>query len=220
MRAGQLSTQNPVFEALSPGASATNSVSVSTTGSVRRVLTTCFLPFLILFPVAQALFDLEAQNNELKADLKDLYINGAQEVDISPSRQAVVIQVPFRLLKAFHKIQQRLVRELEKKFSGKDVVLVANRRINPVPKSGFARARPRSRTLTAVHANLLEDLVYPTEIVGKRQRYRLDGSRLLKVYLDPKDRNTTEYKLDTFAGVYKKMTGKEVTFEFPVAESA
>lgn len=220
MRAGQLSTQNPVFEALSPGASATNSVSVSTTASVRRVLTSCFLPFLILFPVAQALFDLEAQNNELKADLKDLYINGAQEVDISPSRQAVVIQVPFRLLKAFHKIQQRLVRELEKKFSGKDVVLVANRRINPVPKSGFARARPRSRTLTAVHANLLEDLVYPTEIVGKRQRYRLDGSRLLKVYLDPKDRNTTEYKLDTFAGVYKKMTGKEVTFEFPVAESA
>ena len=220
MRAGQLSTQNPVFEALSPGASATNSVSVSTTESVRRVLTICFLPFLILFPVAQALFDLEAQNNELKADLKDLYINGAQEVDISPSRQAVVIQVPFRLLKAFHKIQQRLVRELEKKFSGKDVVLVANRRINPVPKSGFARARPRSRTLTAVHANLLEDLVYPTEIVGKRQRYRLDGSRLLKVYLDPKDRNTTEYKLDTFAGVYKKMTGKEVTFEFPVAESA
>lgn len=220
MRAGQLSTQNPVFEALSPGASATNSVSVSTTGSVRRVLTACFLPFLILFPVAQALFDLEAQNNELKADLKDLYINGAQEVDISPSRQAVVIQVPFRLLKAFHKIQQRLVRELEKKFSGKDVVIVANRRINPVPKAGFARARPRSRTLTAVHANLLEDLVYPTEIVGKRQRYRLDGSRILKVYLDPKDRNTTEYKLDTFAGVYKKMTGKEVTFEFPVAESA
>ena len=90
------------------------------------------------------------------------------------------MQVPFRLLKAFHKIQQRLVRELEKKFSGKDVVLVANRKIMPVPSAGFARARPRSRTLTAVHANLLEDLVYPTEIVGKRQRYRLDGSRLLK----------------------------------------
>lgn len=35
--------------------------------------------------------------------------------------------MPYRLLKAFHKIQQRLVRELEKKFSGKDVVLVANR---------------------------------------------------------------------------------------------
>jgi len=139
---------------------------------------------------------------------------------VSGGRTAVVIHVPFRKLKAFNKIQQRLVRELEKKFSGKDVVLVATRRINPVPSSGFARARPRSRTLTAVHAALLEDLVYPTEIVGKRQRYRLDGSRLLKVYLDPKDRNTTEYKLDTFAGVYKKLTGKEVVFEFPVQESA
>jgi small subunit ribosomal protein S7e len=62
--------------------------------------------------------------------------------------------------------------------------------------------------------------VLPHEIVVKRQRFRLDGSRLLKVYLDPKDRNTTEYKLDTFAGVYKKLTGKEVTFEFSVAESA
>ena len=106
-----------------------------------------------------------------------------------------MIHVPFRLLKAFHKVQTRLVRELEKKFSGKDVVIVANRRILPKPSTGAAIARPRSRTLTAVHAALLEDLVYPTEIVGKRTRYRSDGSKLLKVFLDPKDRNTTEYKL-------------------------
>ena len=60
------------------------------------------------------------------------------------------VQVPYRLLKAFHKVQQRLVRELEKKFSGKDVVLIANRRIMPTPSSGKTIARPRSRTLTAV----------------------------------------------------------------------
>ena len=41
--------------------------------------------------------------------------------------------MPFRLLKQFHKIQLRLVRELEKKFSGKDVLIVANRKIMPVP---------------------------------------------------------------------------------------
>ena len=58
--------------------------------------------------------------------------------------------MPYRLLKAFHKVQQRLVRELEKKFSGKDVVLIANRRIMPTPTSGKTIARPRSRTLTAV----------------------------------------------------------------------
>mmetsp|Transcript_9658 Transcript_9658/g.17062 ORF Transcript_9658/g.17062 Transcript_9658/m.17062 type:complete len:198 (-) Transcript_9658:494-1087(-) len=171
--------------------------------------------------VAQALFDLEATNAELKADLRDLYITAAKEIDIpNTARKAIIVHVPFRLLKAFRKIQPRLVRELEKKFSGKDVVFVANRRILPPPQNGQSTARPRSRTLTAVHDAVLDDLVYPTEIVGKRTRYRVDGSKTLKVYLDPKDRNTTEYKLDTFAGVYRKLTGKEVTFEFPVTESA
>ena len=60
--------------------------------------------------------------------------------------------MPYRLLKAFHKVQQRLVRELEKKFSGKDVVLIANRRVMPTPSSGKSIARPRSRTLTAVRS--------------------------------------------------------------------
>ena len=148
----------------------------------------------------QALFDLEATNTELKADLRDLYITSAREIDIRDStRKAIIVhvsggansallrggekwqptptagwvthktaaqrdqtraeprpsslnwaQVPYRLLKAFHKIQQRLVRELEKKFSGKDVVLIANRRILPPSSTGKATDRPRSRTLTAV----------------------------------------------------------------------
>ncbi len=47
---------------------------------------------------------------------------------------------------------------------------------------------------------------------------RLDGSKVLKVLLDPKDRNTSEYKTETFSGVYKKLTGQDVAFEFPVQE--
>lgn len=169
--------------------------------------------------VAQALFDLEATNQELKSDLKDLYINSAKEVDLPSSRKAILVQVPYRLRKSFQKIHARLVRELEKKFSGKDVVIVASRRIMKPPKKGSAAQRPRSRTLTAVHEAILEDLVFPTEIVGKRIRFRVDGSRVMRVYLDPKERNSTEYKLETFGGVYKKLTGKDVTFEFPLAEA-
>ena len=78
----------------------------------------------------------------------------------------LIAQVPYRLLKSFHKIQQRLVRELEKKFSGKDVVIIANRRIMAPTTSGQSNARPRSRTLTAVHEETLLDLCYPT---GERE---------------------------------------------------
>ncbi|CAM6094431.1 unnamed protein product [Calypogeia fissa] len=79
-------------------------------------------------------------------------------------------------------------------------IIIATRRILKPPKKGTAAVRPRSRTLTSVH---------PTKIVGKHIRYRL-------VYLDPKERNTTEYKLETYSGVYKRLTGKEVTFEYPI----
>ncbi|CAI5948738.1 unnamed protein product [Closterium sp. NIES-65] len=170
--------------------------------------------------VAQALFDLEATNQELKSDLRDLFINSAKEIDVSSSRKAVIVHVPYRLRKAFQKIHARLVRELEKKFSGKDVVLVATRRILPKPRKGSKVVRPRTRTLTAVHEAILEDLVFPTEIVGKRVRFRLDGSRIMKVYLDPKERNSTEYKVETFSAAYKKLTGKDVVFEFPITEAA
>ncbi|KAL2896297.1 40S ribosomal protein S7 [Bienertia sinuspersici] len=169
--------------------------------------------------VAQAFFDLENTNKELQSDLKDLYINSALQVDISNNRKAVVIHVPYRLRKPFRKIHTRLVRELEKKFSGKDVVLIATRRIVRPPKKGSAVRRPRSRTLTSVHENILEDVVQPAEIVGKRCRYRLDGSKIMKVYLDPKAKNDTEYKLETFSGVYRKLCGKDVVFEYPATEA-
>uniref|UniRef100_A0A0E0CZ88 40S ribosomal protein S7 n=1 Tax=Oryza meridionalis TaxID=40149 RepID=A0A0E0CZ88_9ORYZ len=126
--------------------------------------------------VAQAFFDLENGNQELKSELKDLYINNAVQMDIAGNRKAVVIHVPYRLRKAFKKIHVRLVRELEKKFSGKDVV-------------------------------------YPAEIVGKRIRYRLDGAKVIKIFLDPKERNNTEYKLETFSAVYRRLCGKDVAFE-------
>ncbi|KAJ8753737.1 hypothetical protein K2173_026413 [Erythroxylum novogranatense] len=169
--------------------------------------------------VAQALFDLENTNQELKSDLKDLYINSATQIDVSGNRKAVVIHVPYRLRKAYRKIHVRLVRELEKKFSGKDVILLATRRILRPPKKGSAVQRPRSRTLTSVHEAMLEDVVLPAEIVGKRIRYRIDGSKIMKVFLDPKERNNTEYKLETFSAVYRKLAGKDVVFEYPVTEA-
>ncbi len=55
----------------------------------------------------------------------------------------------------------------------------------------------RSRTLVAVHNAILDDLVYPAEIVGKRTRIRLDGSRLFKVHLDKNQQTNIEHKVSS-----------------------
>lgn len=130
------------------------------------------------------MFELEVNAPELKSELKELYISGARQVELSKGKTAVIVFVPYRLLKSFHKVQGRLVRELEKKFSGQHFVIIANRRI--LPKIGRnnrkkQQKRPFNRTLTSVHNSILEDICYPTEIVGKRIRVKLDGSRVIKV---------------------------------------
>merc|ERR1712179_241825 len=102
------------------------------------------------------------------------------------SQKAVIVYSPFRVWKNVKKIQGRLIRELEKKFSKKHVIFVANRTIldKNFRRKGL-KVRPRSRTLTAVHDSILEDVVGPTEIVGRRTRVSVDGTKLMKIVLDP-----------------------------------
>ena len=71
-------------------------------------------------------------------------------------------------------------------FKSADVVLVGRRKIlgtNYARSQKVSGPRPRSRTLTTVHEALLEDITYPTEIVGKRTRCKVDGSKQMKVLL-------------------------------------
>ncbi|KAK3725883.1 ribosomal protein S7A [Vermiconidia calcicola] len=146
---------------------------------------------------------------------------GILQIEVGHGRKAIVIFVPVPLLQGWHRSQQRLTRELEKKFSDRHVLIIASRRILPRPKrsnrsrTSQTQKRPRSRTLTAVHDAILGDLVYPVEIVGKRTRTREDGSKILKIVLDEKERGGVDYRLDTYSEVYKRLTGKGVNFEFP-----
>merc|ERR1712194_5587 len=167
--------------------------------------------------VAKALFDIEVSPaSDIKNDLRDVYISAAKEVDVK-SKKAVIVHFPFRVWKTIRKIQGRLIRELEKKLSKRHVVFVASRTIldKNFRRRGLA-VRPRSRTLTAVHESILEDVVGPTEIVGKRTRIGVDGSKILKIFLDPKDKDkeNVEEKLSTFSAVYKKLSNKEAVFSF------
>ncbi|KAK0278691.1 ribosomal protein S7A [Friedmanniomyces endolithicus] len=192
--------------------------------------------------IATALYELETNIPDMRSALRPLQFVSAREIEVGHGRKAIVIFVPVPLLVGWHRSQQRyinplhhnpyrpnptnnppnsLTRELEKKFSDRHILIIASRRILPRPKrSARARTsqkqkRPRSRTLTAVHDAILGDLVYPVEIVGKRVRTREDGSKILKVVLDEKERGGVDYRLDTYSEVYKRLTGKGVNFEFP-----
>ncbi|XP_027841049.1 40S ribosomal protein S7-like [Aphis gossypii] len=167
--------------------------------------------------IAQALLELE-NNSDLKAQLRELYITKAKEIELL-GKKSIIIYVPMPQRAQFQKIQARLVRELEKKFSGKHVVFIGDRKILPKPtrktRTQNKQKRPRSRTLTWVYDAILDDLVFPAEIVGKRIRVKLDGKQVMKVHLDKTQQTNIEHKVDTFASVYRKLTGREVTFEFP-----
>jgi len=166
----------------------------------------------------QAVLELEV-NSELKPLLREIHIVGAREIEVGSNKKAIIVYVPPPQLKAWQKVQTRVVRELEKKFSGRHVVFIAKRTMLRRPKRnakiGSKQKRPMSRTLTAVNEATLADIVYPAEVVGKRTRIRLDGSRMLKIHLDKTSQTQVDHKTDTFSSIYKKLTGKDVSFEFP-----
>merc|ERR1711907_32272 len=158
---------------------------------------------------------------EIKNDVRDIQITSAKELEgTKTGRKAVIVYFPYRCWKTVRKVQGRLLRELEKKFGKRHVVFIANRTIlNTNFRRKGMKIRPRSRTLTSVHESILEDVVGPTEIVGKRTRIGVDGTKVLKIMLDPKDKDkeSVEDKLATFSAVYKKLTNKEAVFMFPEA---
>ena len=170
------------------------------------------------YHVAQTLGEIEASSTDLKGDLKEIRITGASEFEAKyrgQVRQAVIIFIHHKSQYHLKKIHTRLQDELAKRFR-KPVVLLLQRTILPKYfKSKGQQKRPYSRTLTQVHEAILDDLVFPTSILGKRIRTKTDGRRVFKILLDPNSREVVQEKLDVISAVYSKLTNKEVVFEFP-----
>lgn len=170
------------------------------------------------YHVAQTLGEIEASSPDLKGELKDILITGASEFEgkyRGVVRQAVIIFFHYRSKCTLCKIHARLQSELTKRFR-KPVVLLLQRTIIPKYfKTKGQQKRPYSRTLTKVHEAVLDDLVFPSSILGKRLRMKTDGRRVFKVLIDPQHREDIQDRLDVISAVYNKLTNKEVVFEFP-----
>uniref|UniRef100_A0A0B7BU87 40S ribosomal protein S7 n=1 Tax=Arion vulgaris TaxID=1028688 RepID=A0A0B7BU87_9EUPU len=164
--------------------------------------------------VASALQELESAEK----GVQDLYIVGAKEVELA-GKKSIVVYIPVPQIKQYQKLHLEITRNLEKKFGGAHVVLVAKRRVLPKPLRGkkhrtSKQVRTRTRTLTHVQEAILNDLVFPAEIIGKRIRVKLDGKKLMRVHLDKSQETNVGHKTETFTSVYKALTGKDAVFEF------
>jgi len=172
--------------------------------------------------VCQALYDIQENTNNKNEPfgktLRTLHIAGAKTIKLKGNKEAILVVVPYTLHSKWKDIQKRAIRELEKKL-GKHVVIIAQRRILKKPGRNNKRKlqkRPISRTVKSVFEAILEDLVYPSDVIGKRTRYKLGGKKLLKVYLDKRDKGFLAPKLQVFSTVYKYLTGLDAVFIFPV----
>ncbi|KAF1743789.1 hypothetical protein MXB_2650 [Myxobolus squamalis] len=139
------------------------------------------------------------------------------EID-SHGTKCVIVYIKSYILAAMKKIVPLLRIEVEKNL-GKQVYFIGYRRIIPKPDKRTAAAkvhRPFRRTVTGVHQSMLEDLVYPSEIMGKRTLYRPNSSKLIKIFLDLQKKEEFEGRLRCLSDVYKRLTRRDVKFEFPL----
>ena len=165
---------------------------------------------------AQKFFDEVKESSEetMKKALANLKIVGVKEV--SGDIKVVILTIPYKQIAAFRQVQSFIIPELEKKFDGVQVVIVGKRRafpVKPVDGRRFRIIRPHGRTLRAVNDALLDDICFPTAIVGKRVHYNLQGKQETHVILDSHDRTRVEDRLQGFASAYKRLTGINTVFE-------
>ncbi|KAM3139665.1 hypothetical protein pb186bvf_008310 [Paramecium bursaria] len=171
--------------------------------------------------VGVALGKLE-QGDLSKTDLKQLYLQSVTDLTSKfPNKKPVyLIHIPFPCLRVYLKLlSHKLIPELEKQLKA-TILVAAKRQIqNRWIKVHKNLKRPFSRTLTSVYDALLDDLLAPGTILGKRTRVRIDGTRFHRIFLDEKDKEFLEPRLEVIKQVYKLLTTRELEFEFKKDET-
>jgi len=151
--------------------------------------------------------------------LKALRFSSAKDLDVGGGRKALLIYFPPTQLAKYRVLQKTLTDELEKKMSTTHccVVILANRTM--VSSMTWARStnksglRPRNRSLKAVQEAILDDLVFPSEIVGKRIKVKTSGDRIITVQLSAKDKESVTDRADVIQSIYKALTAKQIALD-------
>ena len=163
--------------------------------------------------VAKALFEFEVNCTfETKEYAKKILIMKAEMVDANP--KYLLIRVPYKSLEPLRKVQKELIENLEKKFSAPIIIVGWRTIISKVVKAKGKQRRPLSKTLTAVNQSLMDDVVYPNVIAGKRIRFTKEGTEIYKIIFSDRLKDQLKDRLAVMSSAYKKLTQKNLQFEF------
>lgn len=168
--------------------------------------------------VAKSLASVELNNKALKAHLSIIFINSVHNVDYTQAdgtaAQYMLVRIPHRSFLAFQKAGGLVQEHLEAQYE-KPVLVVANRTIiSPSAKAHASQMRPRSRCLTTVHKEILNDVCFPSHIAGRSVRVSIDGHRHQKVFLDPLDRDIMDNRIDAITHCYHALTTHKIALGY------
>jgi small subunit ribosomal protein S7e len=159
---------------------------------------------------------IQESDQKLKKDLENVKVEVANEIAVGLDKRCYLVQVNESSVKNLQNVHSELVKKLEDHFNTPVVIVPHRKTINgKLFRKYIGTKVPRNKTLSAVYDSVLEDLVYPATIVGKRTRYPSGKSRVYKVFVDPLDRESVEYKQNAIASAYKALTNRELVIEFP-----
>ncbi|EAY21471.1 40S ribosomal protein S7, putative [Trichomonas vaginalis G3] len=170
--------------------------------------------------VMVGLYEMEAVTaafNEIaagKQELKDLKIVSVKDIK-AEGTSVLVLTVPYKQINAFHNAQAQFLPDLEKKLNAQVCIVGQHRAFPKTPEHGrrFKAIRNYGRTLRSVNDAILDDLVFPTAIVGKRIHYDVSGKQQTRVILDKHDATRVEERLNGFGAAYNRLTGLNTVFE-------
>ena len=167
---------------------------------------------------AKKLSAIENSSSDIQQHLRFVFLSSVQDKEFTQhdgtKATYYLVRIPYRSLAAYKKISTQVINLLEEHFK-KPVIVVANRTIISTRAVHHAsQKRPRSRTLKAVHAATLEDIVAPSHINGRMTRVSLDGGKHETILLDPMDKDSVSSRLEAMKNAYYDLTTHTVHFQF------
>jgi small subunit ribosomal protein S7e len=165
--------------------------------------------------LTNALQQIQDKDPELKKEIQGIKVENAAEIATPDNKKCLLVHVSSDSIAALHKVHSEVVKKLESKLSNPVVIVPTRKRINGILYRRYRGKKvPRTETLTYVYDALLQDVVFPAAIVGKRIRFPKSKGRLFKVQVDKLDRDSIEYKIGAITASYKALTNRDLNVEF------